>query len=313
MSVFTPVSRADAESLLGRYSIGALQDLQGISAGIENTNYFLDTDRARYVLTLFEKLTAAELPFYLGLMSHLAERDVQCPAPVRDNSGRSLTEVNGRPACIVSRLAGAWVMDPQAEHCAQVGAALARMHLAGADFTMTMANPRGPRWWHEAAQQIDVFLTVAQRDLLLSELAFQDAVRASDVPRGLIHADLFRDNVLFDGDALGGLIDFYFACTDVWLFDVAVTVNDWCIEADGSFDEARRTALLQAYQAVRPFTPVERQLWPLMLRAGALRFWLSRLCDFHLPRPGEMVHAKDPAHFERLLVRHRAGVAPLLA
>ncbi len=310
MSVFTPVSRADAEALLGRYDVGTLVDLQGIAAGIENTNYFLDTCSGRFVLTLFEKLTAAELPFYLGLMGHLAARGVSCPAPVADRDGQVLTTLNGRPACIVTRLKGAWVETPAAPHCAAVGGALARMHLAGADLAMHMDNPRGPRWWHEAASLIDRFLDDAQRELLRSELHFQDEVRAADLPRGLIHADLFRDNVLFDGAEVGGLIDFYFACTDAWLFDVAVTLNDWCLSAGGQVDAGRAAALLAAYQAVRPFTAVEKGVWPVMLRAGALRFWLSRLCDFHLPRAGEMTHAKDPGHFEHLLRMHRAGPVP---
>lgn len=312
MSVFTPVSRADAESLLASYEIGGLVDLEGIAAGIENTNYFLDTGSGRYVLTLFEKLTEAELPFYLGVMAHLAARGVHCPAPVADRDGRMLTRVNGRPACIVTRLRGSWVEAPGAAHCAAVGEALARMHLAGADLLPTMENPRGPRWWHEASVLVDGFLEASQRELLRSELAYQGAVRAADLPRGLIHADLFRDNVLFEGVRIGGLIDFYFACTDVWLFDVAVTLNDWCLASDGGVDNQLAESLLDAYAAIRPFTEIERGLWPVMLRAAALRFWLSRLCDFHLPRAGEMTHAKDPAHFERLLRAHRTGSLPRL-
>lgn len=312
MSVFTPVSHADAAALLERYNLGPLVDLQGIAAGIENTNYFLDARAGRYVLTLFEKLTESELPFYLGLMGHLAARGVSCPAPVADRDGRVLTIVKGRPACIVTRLRGAWVESPQAPHCAAVGSALARMHLAGADFVLKTDNPRGPRWWHEAAQLVEAFLDAGQRELLRSELRYQEDVRTVALPRGLIHADLFRDNVLFEGAEVGGLIDFYFACTDAWLFDVAVTVNDWCLGETGCIDRPRAEALLVAYGAVRPFTDIEREVWPILLRAGALRFWLSRLCDYHLPRPGEMTHAKDPSHFERLLRVHRVGPVPEL-
>lgn len=313
MSVFTTVSEADAQALLSRYPIGTLVDLQGIAAGIENTNYFLDTTSGRYVLTLFEKLTEAELPFYLGLMGHLASRGVSCPAPVADRQGTVLTVLNGRPACIVTRLRGAWVESPSVSHCAAVGEALAHMHLAGADFPMHMDNPRGPRWWHEAAGMVDRFLGDSQRALLRSELHYQDEVRTAALPRGLVHADLFRDNVLFEDARVGGLIDFYFACTDAWLFDVAVTLNDWCLADDGSVDLPKAAALLQAYRGVRPFTAVEHEVWPVILRAGALRFWLSRLCDYHLPRAGEMTHAKDPAHFERLLRVHRAGPVPALS
>lgn len=298
--------------MLTQYEIGPLVGLKGIAAGIENTNYFLDAGGGRYVLTLFEKLTEAELPFYLSLMTHLADRGVRCPAPVPDRGGKVLSVVNGRPACIVTRLAGTSVESPARHHCAAVGESLAGMHLAGADFGLAMPNPRGPSWWHEAAAQVDSFLDDAQRKLLRDELSYQDGVRAADLPRGLVHADLFRDNVLFDGPRIGGLIDFYFACTDAWLFDVAVTLNDWCLTVDGGVDADRANALLGAYAGTRRFTSVERQLWPAMLRAGALRFWLSRLYDFHLPRPGELTFAKDPGHFERLLRRHRSTDIPTL-
>ncbi len=321
MAVFTTVTSDQAAAWLGRYALGSLVGLEGIPSGIENTNYFLTTDgtgrdagstSGRYVLTLFEKLTAAELPFYLGLMAHLADRGVPTPRPMPDVDGRWLGELNGKPAAIVARLSGRSVMAPTVLQCRAVGQTLGRMHAAGLDYAATMANPRGPRWWTSTAPLIERFLPPEHCRLLQAEIAFQASHRFDRLPRGPIHADLFRDNVLFDGEGaqVGGVIDFYFACTDVLLFDVAVAVNDWC-RADQSvpaagIDPTSAAALLDGYVAVRPFDEAEQGAWSAMLRAAALRFWVSRLFDFHLPRPGEIVHAHDPAHFRDLLAWHVA-------
>jgi homoserine kinase type II len=193
-------------------------------------------------------------------------------------------------------------------HCARVGATLASIHLAGQSYGAVMENPRGPRWWAAVMPELLPFLGTEDAALLSEEVRFQSRHRLPDLPRGPIHADLFRDNVLFEGDAVSGVIDFYFACTDALLYDVAITVNDWCIDEDGALDGARAEALLEAYRATRPFTASERGAWPIMLRAGALRFWVSRLYDFHLPRAGELTHAKDPDHFRRILRRHAGEV-----
>ena len=307
MSVYTTVTAEDLGPWLGHYGVGTLVDLKGIAAGIENTNYFLTTTSARYVLTLFEKLTPAELPFYLNLMAHLADRGLPCPKPVVADSGALFTELNGKPAALVSFLAGRDLDDPAAADCARVGSTLARIHLAGADFGMHMDNPRGPRWWKAVMPEITPFMGEAEIALLREEIRFQSLYRLTDLPRGAIHADLFRDNVLFDRGEITGIIDFYFACTDVWLYDLAITVNDWCMNPDGRLDPARTKALIDAYAGVRRFTPIERGAWPVMLRAAALRFWVSRLYDFHLPRPGELTHAKDPEHFRRILASHIAN------
>ncbi len=301
MSVFTTVSAVELRHWLQDYDVGELIDLQGISAGIENTNYFVTTRGGRYVLTLFEKLTAQELPFYLNLMAHLAERGVPSAHPVASRGGSYLGSLNGKPAALVARLEGADVAAPTAGQCAAIGAALARLHLAGQSYPATMDNPRGPKWWKGVLPEILPFLQQNEATLLQEEIRFQSLYRFSDLPRGAIHADLFRDNVLFAGEHVAGVIDFYFACTDVLLYDVAIAVNDWCIDAEGALDVARTRAFLDAYAAVRPWTPVERGAWPVVLRAGALRFWVSRLYDFHLPRPGELTHAKDPGHFRRIL------------
>jgi homoserine kinase type II len=307
MSVYTTVTPQELSLWLARYDVGTLTGLQGIAAGIENTNYFVTTSHARYVLTLFEKLTAAELPFYLGLMAHLAERGIPSARPVMDRDGSMLGELNGKPAALVSFLPGRDILEPAAEHCAQVGEILGCIHIAAADYPIVMENPRGARWWRAAMPEIAPFLGPAEARLLAEEVRFQAEHRTSELPRGAIHADLFRDNVLFDDDdRISGVIDFYFACTDALLYDVAICVNDWCVDADGRVDEARARILLRAYRSVRAFTAGEVDSWPVMLRAGALRFWVSRLYDLHLPRAGELTHAKDPRNFQRILEQHIA-------
>jgi homoserine kinase type II len=312
MSVFTRVTHEELSVWLKRYAIGALADLQGIAAGIENTNYFVTTSHGRFVLTLFERLSATELPFYLNLMAHLARHGIPCPAPIADRGDKYLGMLNGKPATIVTCLPGAPLTAPVAGHCRQVGAILGDMHLAGKSYGGKLENPRGPRWWRFAAHEVGPFLDDARRALLADELDFQSRNHGLDLPRGPVHADLFRDNVLFDGERIGGVIDFYFAGVDAFLFDVAVAVNDWCVDASSGIDEERAGALLAAYRRVREFTAAEREAWPVMLRAAALRFWLSRLYDFYLPRPGELTHAHDPEHFRRVLEARRARPLPLV-
>ena len=304
MSVYTTVAPDDLARWLGDYNVGSLQDLKGISAGIENTNYFVSTTAGRYVLTLFEKLTAAELPFYLGLMAHLADHGIPSARPLPDRSGSLLGELNGKPAALVSFLPGKDIDRPDEAHCAAVGTMLARIHLAGRSYGKRMENPRGLSWWREVMPEIVRFLPAAEAALLQEEIGFQSQNRLDALPRGAIHADLFRDNALFEGSRISGVIDFYFACTDTLLYDVAICVNDWCVMSDGGLDDTRARALLEAYAATRPYVEAEGGAWPAMLRAAALRFWISRLYDFHLPRPGELTHAKDPAHFRRILEQH---------
>lgn len=312
MSVYTTVTEAELQQWLKRYSLGALIELKGIASGIENTNYFVTTSHGRYVLTLFEKIRAEDLPYYINLMAHLARHGIPCPSPIANLENGYLNQLNEKPACMVSCLKGASLTAPNAEHCAQVGELLANMHLAGKSYPVQMPNPRGPAWWRATAPEVMPKLCADDAVMLKEELRFQGLYRHQDLPRGVIHADLFRDNVLFDGDTLSGAIDFYYACTDAWLYDLAITVNDWCVTEQGEIDVARMQAMIGAYHAVRPLSALERGAWPVMLRAGALRFWLSRLYDFHYPRPGELTHAKDPDHFKRILQFHIARPSPWL-
>ncbi len=305
MSVYTQVSPEELEAWLARYAVGSPTEFAPIVAGIENTNYFVTTTKGRFVLTLYERLPAAELPFYLNLMAHLARAAVECPAPEPDRTGALFSLLNGKPAGLVSRVDGVPVVTPDVVHCAAVGAALGRLHLASAKYRARLSNRRGPGWWRQAARAVRPHLGAEQNALLAAEIKFQTGFGKGTLPRGAIHGDLFCDNVLFVGDRVSGIIDFGFAATDFLAYDLAITVNDWCIVRDGRAPGALLPelvdALAGAYQAVRPLTADERAQWPALLRAAALRFWLSRLYDLYLPRPGELVHAKDPVHFERIL------------
>ncbi len=313
MAVFTAVSLDDLAPWLEQFPLGQASAVKGIASGIENSNFFITTQAGEYVLTIFEVLHFDQLPFYLNLMRHLAERGVLVPAPVANASGQLVVPLLGKPAAIVSKLEGSSQMSPQPVHCAAVGAMMARMHLAALDFPLNQPNLRGLDWWNETTPKVLPKLDADCAALLCAEMHFQQAFAASAhyhrLGRGPVHADLFRNNVMFVGEQLTGFFDFYFAGCDTWLFDVAVSVNDWCIDlATGELDSARVRAMLDAYHAVRPFTHDEHESWQAMLRAAALRFWLSRLYDFHQPRAAEMLTPHDPTHFERIL-RERINVA----
>ena len=306
MAVFTQVSDNEARDLLRQLQLGELHALRGIEGGIENTNYFVTCDQGEFVLTLFERLTAEQLPFYLYLMKHLAHAGIPVPDPRANKAGDILHTVCGKPAAVVNRLAGRSQLAPEAVHCAAVGSMLARMHLAGRNYDRQQPNLRGLPWWNETVPVVLPHIDPEQAALLRAELAYQNHIAASPayaaLPRGPVHADLFRDNVMFEGAQLTGFFDFYFAGVDSFLFDLAVCMNDWCIDLpSGAHDATRANAMLAAYQAVRPLTAAERSLLPALLRAGALRFWISRLWDYYLPREASMLTPHDPSHFERVL------------
>ena len=313
MAVFTEVSFKEAAAFLRTLDLGELQTIKGCAGGIENTNYFVDTTQGEYVLTLFERLTFEQLPFYLHLMKHLARHGIAVPDPSPNKKGEILFKLKGKPAAVVNKLRGKSELAPTAVHCANVGDMLARMHLAGHGFARQQPNLRGLAWWNDTVPVVLPYVTDAQRSLLLGELAYQnhiaEAAAYKTLPRGPVHADLFRDNVMFEGSELTGFFDFYFAGCDTFLFDIGVCLNDWCVDlATGRHDAERALAFLAAYQSQRQLTAQERALLPAMLRAGALRFWISRLWDFHLPREAAVLKAHDPAHFERVL-RERLAVS----
>lgn len=305
MSVYTVVTPEELAQWARRFSFGDDVTLTPIAAGITNTNYFLNTRQGRYVLTLFEALRAEELPFYLELMSHLARHGVACPAPVADDSDQLITTLAGKPACLVTFLEGADVMDPSPEQCFALGAMLAKMHRAGETFRFRMENPRGPHWWSRTAAGLYHELPAEDAELLHDEVRFQDSYRFLHLPQGVIHGDLFKDNVLMDGDRIGGFIDFYYACDDLLLYDIAIALNDWTSLPDGQIEDDKARALLEGYQSVRPLTPDEVIALPVMLRAGALRFWVSRMLDWYHPPEGALTYTKDPQEFKRVLQKHR--------
>ncbi len=314
MAVYTEVSTEEVRALLRQLKLGELKDMQGCAGGIENTNYFVSTQQdgavRDYVLTLFERLSFQQLPFYLRLMKHLAQRGIPVPDPSANAQGELIFEIKGKPAAVVDRLRGKSEQAPTAAHCAAVGTMLARMHLAGADFPLSQPHLRGLAWWIETAPVVLPHLDARQAALMRGELDHQQSIASSAayaaLPRGPIHADLFRDNVMFEEDRgqirLSGFFDFYFAGVDSWLFDIAVCMNDWCVDLqNGAHNQQHARSLLTAYSAERPLTTPESELLPAMLRAAALRFWISRLWDYHQPRAAHLLKAHDPQHFERIL------------
>lgn len=305
MSVFTPVSTAELDTFLQQYDVGNLVQHEGIIEGIENTNFFVDTDQNRFVLTLFEYLPMEELPWFMDLMFGLSAGGMAGAAPVKTKSGEFLTVLNGKPAALIQRLPGRAQMSPNPIHCAEIGRAMGQMHTISSELSLThRSNIRGQSWAEEIAAEVLPRMEGDQAELLKAEVAFQAANPRDQLPQGIVHADLFRDNALYDGEKLSGVIDFYFACHDALAYDLAILVNDWCVDNQGHIDSARYDALMAAYQSERQLTDAEWEAWPQMLRAGALRFWLSRLQDKLFPREGEMTYIKDPNVFFHMLSRH---------
>jgi len=312
MSVYTTITADELKQFLTRYDLGALRGFEGISEGIENTNYFVDTDVGRYVLTIFEQHSFDELPYFLNIMAFMAEHDIPTAHPIADKLGNYLNRLHDKPAALVQRLNGRGVEKPTVRQCAVMGETLARFHLAGRDFDGYRANDRDLEWAQRTFDEIESLIDADDRALLADELAWQAQQDWAHLPQGVIHADLFTDNALFDGDALAGIIDLYYACNAPWLYDLAVMVNDWARHEDNRYDLARVRAIMQAYQAVRPLTELERVEWPAAQRMAALRFWLSRLKDKVLPREGELTTIKDPDVFKAVLLHHRDNPLPLI-
>jgi homoserine kinase type II len=310
MAVYTDVAAEELAAFLNAYDLGDLLAYKGIAEGVENSNFLLHTSRGYFILTLYEKRVAAnDLPFFLGLMEHLSARGLTCPQPVKNRAGETLGRLAGRPAALVTFLDGMWIRRPSATHCAGLGRALAELHIAGADFAMRRANALSVAGWrplYETAKTRADGLQAGLRGAIAAEL---DALASSwprDLPQGVIHADLFPDNVFFLGDRLSGLIDFYFACTDTLAYDVAICLNAWCFEPDHSYNVTKGRALLQAYAAKRALSAAERAALPLLARGAATRFLLTRLVDWLEVPAGALVKPKDPIEYYRKLRFHQA-------
>jgi len=310
MAVYTDVAAEELEAFLAGYALGELLSYKGIAEGVENSNFLLHTTAGSFILTLYERrVAAADLPFFLGLMEHLAKRGITCPQPVKNRCGAMLGEVSGKPAAIITFLEGMWIRRPSGRHCGALGEALAKLHRAGADFPGKRANALSVAGWRPLYQTVAARCDSVQPGLaaaLAAELEQLEAQWPRNLPQGVIHADLFPDNVFFLGDKLSGLIDFYFACTDALAYDLAICLNAWCFEADHSYNVTKGRALLQAYAAVRPLASAERQALPILARGAALRFLLTRLVDWFDERGAALVRRKDPIEYFRKLRFHQA-------
>jgi homoserine kinase type II len=310
MAVYTDVAADELAEFLGAYDIGELLSYKGIAEGVENSNFLLHTSAGSFILTLYEKRVArGDLPFFLGLMTHLAAHGINCPQPLKNKSGEALSTLAGRPAAIINFLEGVWPRKPNALHCAGVGQALAKMHLAGRDFKMSRANALSVPGWRPLFEQAAPRADQVQHGLgafLGAELDYLEGnVWPKDLPSGVIHADLFPDNVFFLGDKLSGIIDFTFACDDMLAYDVAICLNAWCFESDCSFNVTKARAFLNAYGRERPLSEAEQNALPLLARGAALRFLLTRLVDFLNVPPGALVRPKDPLEYVRKLRFHQ--------
>ncbi len=314
MAVYTEVTDEDVAAFLREYDLGEVVSLKGIAEGVENSNFLLSTTAGTYILTLYEKRVAREdLPYFVNLMEHLAERGIRCPTPIRGRDGEALRELCGRPAAIVTFLEGLWPKRIKPRHCEQLGAELARMHLAGLDFPMYRPNNLSVEGWRGLVEACGARADEVEPGLageLAREIAVLEQAWPRDLPEGVIHADLFPDNVFFKGGEVSGFIDFYFACNDALAYDLAVCLNAWCFEPDGSFNATNARLLLQSYRAVRPFSAAELEALPLLARGSALRFLLTRLFDWLNHPEGAFVAPKDPQEYLRKLRFHRAVRGP---
>ncbi|CAM8368454.1 MAG: Homoserine kinase [Pseudomonadota bacterium] len=306
MSVYTSVNIKELKIWLQDYAFDNLTDYQGIKSGITNTNYFLMTAHDRFVLTLFEKNTIEDLPYFVDLMSHLATHSFLCPKPILKKNGIALSILKNKPALIVTCLKGKEVTNPEVNHCKAVGKSLAELHVKSANFVAQHQNTRDLSWIKKTAETLFNELPQDESKLLKEEILYQEKQNYK-LPKSTIHGDLFKDNVLFLNDEVSGFIDFYYACTDYLILDVAIAVNDWCVNSDGSFDESRLNAFLDAYKKIRSFNDNEDRAWNDVLRLASLRFWVSRLNDFYHAEEGELTFIKDPNHFKKILKKRISG------
>ncbi|WP_106476326.1 homoserine kinase [Phytohalomonas tamaricis] len=314
MAVFTPLSDEQVASFLQRFDAGQLVELAEVSSGTENSTFFVTTDRHALVLTLFEQGEQEELPFFVELLDYLSARDLPVPGPLHDHGGVALQRLADRPALLFPRLPGSHPDQPSLAQCSAIGAALGRLHHASQTFPGHRPNPRDLRWIKARHAQVMAYLCDKDQTLMLDEVDAYHAELGQDtgLPQGALHGDLFRDNTLFDGDELGGLIDFYNGCTGDLIFDLAIVINDWCSHADGSLDQPRYDAIITHYAAERPFNARERELWPMMVRMTALRYWLSRLLVVYVDPPAHALTPKDPHQYRDILRARIANGVPAL-
>lgn len=305
MSVYTSVSEAAMQQFLQDYALGHFISLQGIAQGVTNSNYFLTTEQGRFVLTIFEALRQDELPFFLKLKQHLSQEGVACPAPIARKDGQLDSQLMGKPACLVSCLQGRDTAVPDSAQCRNTGAMLAKMHLAGQSFPGHMPNPRHQAWWQAESARLLPCLDSEDAKLLQDEITYLANHTDHHLPHGIIHADLFKDNVLLSGSQVAGFIDFYYACEGSFIYDLSIAINDWARRADNHLDPELAAAFLQGYQSVRPLSEAEQAYLTTAQRAGCIRFWVSRLLDYHFPQEGEMTFVKDPNAFRDLLLTLR--------
>ncbi|MCV6547821.1 MAG: homoserine kinase [Cohaesibacter sp.] len=310
MAVYTEVSDEELSEFIDGYEIGALLSYKGIAEGVENSNYLIHTEQGNFILTLYEKrVDSNDLPFFLGLKEHLAGKGLNCPVPIKNRDGKALGHLAGRPAAIISFLEGMWVRRPNVSHCEQLGVALAQMHEAGKDFELSRPNALSVSGWRPLFAMCGDRTDSVQNGLkeeIEQELAFMESHWPDDLPKGVIHADLFPDNVFFLRNEFSGLIDFYFACNDLLAYDIAICINAWCFEADDMFNVTKIRALLKGYQSIRPLQPKELQALPLLARGAALRFLLTRLYDWLNVPAGALVMPKDPGEYIKKLRFHRS-------
>ncbi|PVB63057.1 homoserine kinase [Labrenzia sp. 011] len=309
MAVYTEVTDEELNNFIGGYDVGRLLSFKGIAEGVENSNFLLHTDKASYILTLYEKrVNPDDLPYFLNLLEHLAGKGLSCPTPVPSKDGKLLGTLAGRPAALVTFLDGMWVKRPRTDHCGELGKVMAELHLDGMDYEGFRRNALDVSGWRPLFDQCSARADSVHAGLgaeISRELAHLEAAWPSDLPSGVIHADLFPDNVFFLGDRLSGLIDFYFACNDAFAYDIAICLNAWCFEADGAFNVTKARALLKGYTSVRPLTSAEYDALPTLCRGAALRFLLTRLYDWLSVPEGALVTPKDPLEYLKKLRFHQ--------
>jgi len=307
MAVYTSITFDELTSFLNSYDLTQLKSFKGISSGVTNTNYLIETDNSKYILTIFEQAQPKDIQFYIDLMSFLSQQKLNCPTPIANHAGHYLGKIQNKPTLLVSFLNGKELKEITKENCFHVGESLAHLHLTAKDYKVSLTNPRGLNWMNEVFQKMHHLLADDEKNVISKELINLDQNFVNNLSSGIIHADLFKDNVLFHNNRVSGIIDFYYACYDLHIYDIAITMNDWCVNASLSLDEEKKDFFLDGYDSIRKLDENEKQFLPTALRLAAMRFWLSRLYDFHFRKVGELTSIKAPEHFKKILQNYQHG------